>query len=226
MPPATSDSSPSDTAGTRHDGEPGAGQEHNLSKAMLEMHMPFSDPSEMPILRLVAIRIQGLKNTRHSFLASLCRPYVDPEAKHAPLAELRYGSRLLFPRPGEPTTVREILRTAASFSADLARMDLAKEIAVQLEPSTQSNLNPTEDVDVVLKIKPAGRYFLKTSTSVGNSEGTASVQGKIRNLFGGAESLEGSAAVGTRTKHSYNVRLSVDLSLHTMPRLHHARTCG
>ncbi|WFD20593.1 helicase [Malassezia caprae] len=84
-------------------------------------------------------------------------------------------------------------------------MDIAKDISVQLEPAQQPVLNETEEVDVVLRIQPASRFYLKTSTSVGNSEGTASVQGKLRNLFGGAESLEGSATLGTRTKHSYNL---------------------
>ena len=55
----------------------------------------------------------------------------------------------------------------------------------------------------MLHCKPAGRFFLKSSTSLGNSEGTASIQAKLRNLFGGAESLEGTAALGTRTRHSY-----------------------
>ena len=112
-----------------------------------------------------------------------------------------------FPPLGEPTTVHTILQAATSFSSDISRMDIAKDISVHMEPSRVSQEHPTEDVDLILDIKPASRFFLKTSTSVGNSEGTASIQGKIRNLFGGAESLEGSAMLGTRTKHSYNVRL-------------------
>ena len=108
--------------------------------------------------------------------------------------------------PGQPTTIFEIIQSATAFSADISRMDIAKDISVQLEPARQPVLNEAEEVDVVLRIQPASRFFLKTSTSVGNSEGTASVQGKMRNLFGGAESLEGSATLGTRTKHSYNVR--------------------
>lgn len=178
---------------------------HNLPKAMAQLQQPLVDLHDIPILRLAAIRITGLKDTRNGFLAGMCRPYVDPTAPEAFLSDLRYGHRMYFPLPGQPTTIHAILQSATSFSADISRMDLAKDISVELEPSTVSDRHPHEDVDVVLRIRPASRFFLKTSTSVGNSEGTASVQGKIRNLFGGAESLEGSATLGTRTKHNYNV---------------------
>jgi len=181
--------------------------EHNLIKAMQQLQLSLIDPNDIPILRLSAIRLNGLKNTRHGFLASLCRPYVDPTAPFTFMADLRYGHRMNFPPLGEPTTIHTILQTATSFSSDISRMDIAKDISVHMEPSRVSQEHPTEDVDLILNIKPASRFFLKTSTSVGNSEGTASIQGKIRNLFGGAESLEGSAMLGTRTKHSYNVRL-------------------
>ncbi|KAL4399154.1 mitochondrial outer membrane protein [Malassezia pachydermatis] len=172
---------------------------------MAQLQQPLVDLHDIPILRLAAIRITGLKDTRNGFLAGMCRPYVDPTAPEAFLSDLRYGHRMYFPLPGQPTTIHAILQSATSFSADISRMDLAKDISVELEPSTVSDRHPHEDVDVVLRIRPASRFFLKTSTSVGNSEGTASVQGKIRNLFGGAESLEGSATLGTRTKHNYNV---------------------
>ena len=180
--------------------------EHNLPKALELLQQSLVNLDDVPILRLNAIRIQGLKNTRHGFMASVCRPYVDPSAAEELLADWRYGQRTRYPMPGQPTTIFEIIQSATAFSADISRMDIAKDISVQLEPARQPVLNEAEEVDVVLRIQPASRFFLKTSTSVGNSEGTASVQGKMRNLFGGAESLEGSATLGTRTKHSYNVR--------------------
>ena len=65
-----------------------------------------------------------------------------------------------------------------------------------------------KDVDLVLRVQPAKRFFLKTNTSVGQSEGTASIQGKVRNVFGGAETLEGSATLGTRTRHAYHAVFS------------------
>ena len=38
------------------------------------------------------------------------------------------------------------------------------------------------------------------------------MQTYIRNVFGGAENLEASASLGTRTKHAYNVNLSAPLT--------------
>lgn len=60
-------------------------------------------------------------------------------------------------------------------------------------------------MDVVIDVKEKSRMFLKSSTDVGNGEGSASVNGRVRNLFGGAESLEGSCTFGTRTKRALHV---------------------
>lgn len=178
-------------------------QIHNLEKAMKQIQLPIIDPTDVPILRLHDILLYGVKDTRHDFLMALCRPYMDPAVATEPLAHMRYGHRLHFSKPGDTTTMPSILQLITSLSSDISRMELAKDISVQFEP-LRSDKHPTEDVDVILKIKPVSRFFLRTSTSVGNSEGTASVQGKLRNVFGGAETLEGSATLGTRTKHSYN----------------------
>lgn len=177
---------------------------HNLPHAMQQYREPWIDPTGVSTLRLEAIRIEGLKDMRPSFLASLCRPYVDVGAAAAPLADLRYGDRVFSPKPGVATDFRALLATTTSLGLDLSRLDVVKDIAAQLEPSMLPTATPEEAVDLVLRCKPAGRYFLKSSTSLGNSEGTASVQGKIRNVFGGAESVEGTATLGTRTRHSYH----------------------
>lgn len=211
-PPYTEEEPNGDTSAPENTGESAEDVrpvEHNLPKALELLQQSLINLDDVPILRLNSIRIQGLKNIRHGFLASICRPYVDPSASEALLADWRYGQRTQYPMPGQPTTIFEIIQSATAFSADISKMDIAKDISVQLEPAQQPVQTEAEEVDVVLRIQPASRFFLKTSTSVGNSEGTASVQGKIRNLFGGAESLEGSATLGTRTKHSYNVSRSI-----------------
>lgn len=58
---------------------------------------------------------------------------------------------------------------------------------------------------MLLQLRESPRLFLKSSTDVGNGEGSVSVQGRIRNLFGGAEKLEGSYEMGTRTRGAMNV---------------------
>lgn len=162
----------------------------------------------MPTLRLCAVRIQGLRNVRPGFLASLCKPYVDGTSGETKLGQVWYGGRTEFAPPGEPTTFRTLLEATTALSSDLSRLDMVRDIAARLEPSQLSTGNPEEDVDIVLQVKPSKRFFLKTNTSVGQSEGTASVQGKVRNVFGGAETLEGSATLGTRTRYAYNAVLS------------------
>ncbi|WFD33159.1 hypothetical protein MSPP1_004217 [Malassezia sp. CBS 17886] len=182
--------------------------DHNLLRAMELYQTPWLNPADVPTLRLNAIRISGLRNVRPWFLAAICRPYVDPTAPASPLAVL-YGDRTSSPLPGQPTDFHALLEAATAISGDLARLDLVKDIAAQLQPSQFDNgAHPTEVVDIVLQVKPASRFFLKTNTSVGNSEGTASIQGKLRNVFGGAETLEGSATLGTRTRHAYHAVFS------------------
>ncbi|WFC99491.1 hypothetical protein MYAM1_002236 [Malassezia yamatoensis] len=177
---------------------------HNLPQAIEQFKQPWLS-NHVPTLRLCAIRIQGLREVRPSFLSSLCRPYVDPSAGTSALGMWWYGDRISYTLPGEATSFQSLLDITTAIGADLARLDLAKDIAASLEPSQLSHNNPAEDVDIVLKIKPTKRFFLRTNTSVGQSEGTASIQGKIRNVFGGAETLEGSASLGTRTRHAYSL---------------------
>lgn len=66
------------------------------------------------------------------------------------------------------------------------------------DPST----TPT-DIDFYLTVKEKGRYNLKTGTNVGNAEGDAYIHGLARNIFGGAESLNVNASLGTRTRSAY-----------------------
>lgn len=176
---------------------------HNLPRAMQQLREPWLDLEPAP-LRLSGIRIAGLANMRPWFLAGLVRPYADPTAASAPFAEWRFGDRLNVPMPGAETTLPRILKTTTMLSTDLARLDLVKDIAASLEPAESPGSAPEQDVDIVLRVKPTSRYFLKSSTSFGNSEGTASIQGKLRNVFGGAESLEGTALLGTRTRRAYH----------------------
>ena len=197
-PPAESDANPAQDPAPEPTPPP-----HNLPRAMQQVNEPWLDPTGVLPLRLRAIRIVGLNAMRPHFLAGLCRPYVDPFSAENVLAELRFGDRLLSPQPGAETNIRALLATATSLGMDLARLDVVKDIGARLEPAKGASPTPQEDVDIVLHCKPAGRFFLKSSTSLGNSEGTASIQAKLRNLFGGAESLEGTAALGTRTRHSY-----------------------
>ena len=66
------------------------------------------------------------------------------------------------------------------------------------DPST----TPT-DIDIYLAVKEKSRLKLKTGTTAGNGEGDAYANVLLRNIFGGAESLNVNASLGTRTKSAY-----------------------
>ena len=194
---------------------------HNLLSAteLLESGgNPLSPFAPAPILRLNAIRISGAgRALRPSYLASLCRPYMDPSlSEQNPnvniLNSLYYGSRTSHVLPGQPTTLPSILALTSSLAGDLDKLDVFRNIEASLAPSMHAGATE-EDVDVILACgMPKGRVFLKSSTDVGNGEGSASVQGRIRNLFGGAETLQGSATFGTRTKQAFNLEFGGPLA--------------
>ncbi|SPO23778.1 related to SAM50 - essential component of the SAM or TOB complex of the mitochondrial outer membrane [Ustilago trichophora] len=172
---------------------------------------PLSPFAPAPILRLNAIRISGANRAlRPSYLGSLCRPYMDPTLStqnpdSSILTSLYYGNRTSHVLPGQPTTLPSILALTSSLAGDLDKLDVFRNIEASLAPSIFPGATE-EDVDVILSCgKPKGRVFLKSSTDVGNGEGSASVQGRIRNVFGGAETLQGSATFGTRTKQAFNL---------------------
>jgi len=64
------------------------------------------------------------------------------------------------------------------------------------------NSTPT-DIDFYLSVREKSRILLKTGTDVGNAEGLAYGNLLLRNLFGGAESLNINASLGTRTRSAY-----------------------
>lgn len=55
-----------------------------------------------------------------------------------------------------------------------------------------------------LRAEERGRFSAKTGTDIGNTEGSAYAEVQLRNIFGGAESLNFNASAGTRTRSSYH----------------------
>ncbi|KAL7342275.1 DEAD/DEAH box helicase domain protein [Rhodotorula toruloides] len=99
-------------------------------------------------------------------------------------------------------TLRSLLQATRDLTATLEKFDIYRGIEASLERS-DSVLSEKEDVDIVLRVREAPKYFLRTSTDVGDGEGNASATAKIRNAFGGAETIEGNVSFGTRTKSAF-----------------------
>ena len=75
-------------------------------------------------------------------------------------------------------------------------------LTIDLPSRTNPNSTPT-DIDIYLSVREKSRILLKTGTDVGNAEGSAYGNLLLRNIFGGAESLNINASLGTRTRSAY-----------------------
>ncbi|UZJ54647.1 hypothetical protein CBS101457_003967 [Exobasidium rhododendri] len=182
---------------------------HNLDMAQKLINENEGMQAASVPIRLAAIRIEGAKSLRPSFLGQLCKPYLDATLKPTLLNRLIYSHRLTHVLPGQYTSLSSILGLTSSIGSDLTSLDLFDDIIATLRPSEMGVT--VEDVDIVLACKEKGNYFIKTSTDVGNGEGNATVQARIRNMFGGAERAEFSATMGTKTRRAFSASLSSPL---------------
>jgi outer membrane protein insertion porin family len=169
-------------------------------------------------LRLNAIRFIGAKHTRASFLSKLSSPYLVPPPDADPTQQSH--------------ALRHLLAASRSLTGLISQFDLFSEIEAGLERSP-SLLSGREDVDLVFRVKEVPRYWLKSGGDIGNGEGSAvslvtlllwqslgkvsslsahvsltsfkTGSGRLRNVFGGGESLTGDVSFGTRTKSSFQL---------------------
>lgn len=85
-------------------------------------------------------------------------------------------------------------------------------ISVYLDKPSQTDPSTTPtDLDVYLSVKEKSRFLLKTGTDLGNAEGSAYANALWRNIFGGAESLNLNASLGTRTRSAYQAAFDTPL---------------
>ncbi|GAA5863064.1 hypothetical protein JCM3774_001409 [Rhodotorula dairenensis] len=165
-------------------------------------------------LRLNAIRILGAHSTRPAFLSRIFAPYLTP------LPPPSFLSASFDPTSSSPTspasqqTLRSLLKATRQLSETLESFDIYRGVEASLERS-DSAFAEREDVDIVLRVKEAPKYFLRTATDVGDGEGSATGTAKIRNAFGGAEVIEGNVSFGTRTKSAFQLRLDTPINSST-----------
>ncbi|BGP51246.1 hypothetical protein JCM10450v2_007175 [Rhodotorula kratochvilovae] len=178
------------------------------------LHPPFSvdDNLDTP-LRLNAIRIFGAKSTRPSFLSRIFAPYLSPLPPPSFLAAT-FSPDSPPQQPPSQQTLRSLLQTTRDLSATLEQFDIFRGVEATIERS-DSVLSEREDVDIVLRVQEAPKYFLRTATDVGDGEGNATGTAKIRNAFGGAETIEGNVSFGTRTKSAFQLRLDTPVNSST-----------
>ncbi|CAE6443997.1 unnamed protein product [Rhizoctonia solani] len=149
------------------------------------------DSADSPA-RITSVIIDGTPNTRTSFLASIVNKYIPTTGMTRTLA------------PHE--TLLNALHTSRHITAALDSIGIFASVTPTLEASSSPYAAPY-DYALHFRVRERGRFFLKTSTDVGsNNDGSASITARIRNAFGGAESVEGALAFGNKTTRSGNLR--------------------
>lgn len=94
----------------------------------------------------------------------------------------------------------EVLRRVINRNADIFHQPIS--LFIDRPSRTDPSSTPT-DIDIYLSVREKSRILLKTGTDVGNAEGSAYANLLARNLFGGAETLNLNASLGTRTRSVY-----------------------
>ncbi|KDQ10350.1 hypothetical protein BOTBODRAFT_178207 [Botryobasidium botryosum FD-172 SS1] len=144
-------------------------------------------------LHISSVRVEGAPRTRHSFLSSLIEPQL---SSHNTV---------------ETPTLENVLHQVRGISHTLQLTDIFSSVEPTIAKST-APLSTNKDVDVVFKCRERGRLFIKSSTEVGNGEAGTSFTSRHRNLFGGAETLELSTSVGTKTRRAFHARLTAPVT--------------
>lgn len=151
----------------------------------------IQDNADSPA-RITKVEIDGAPNTRSSFLASIVNKYI-PAAGLTPTLD-----------PHE--TLTNALHTSRHITAALTSTGIFTSVTPTLAVSTSPFAGP-HDYALRFRVRERGRLFLKSSTDVGSdNDGSASVTARIRNAFGGAETVEGAIAFGTNTTRSGHLR--------------------
>ncbi|RUS32371.1 surface antigen-domain-containing protein, partial [Jimgerdemannia flammicorona] len=142
-----------------------------------------------------SIHIYGRRHTRDSFLLSVVRPVF------------------------KTRTVSSILETAQRAVADLRRFDIFDDVDLLLD-AARDPIAVDGSIDLHINVKEKPRLFIKTGTEIGNGEGSMvgvwRVKGlwfmngsiNIRNVFGGAETLETNISFGTSTSSAFQFCLA------------------
>ncbi|RDB18693.1 SAM50-like protein SPAC17C9.06 [Hypsizygus marmoreus] len=144
-------------------------------------------------MSISSVRVEGAKATRSSFLGFLINPLLASSSEDT------------------PSNLESVLHTTRRIAHVLQKTDVFQSVEAKIERA-QNVLSQEGDVDIIFKTREKGRFFLNTSTELGNNEGNASATGRIRNVFGGAEVLEANISFGTKTRRAFRGSLTAPIT--------------
>ncbi|KKY18337.1 putative outer membrane omp85 family [Phaeomoniella chlamydospora] len=154
-------------------------------KAQARLVELIDENSTLPTT-ISSIQVLGATHTRRGFLERIFNP-------------------LLAVNQERPFTLSEALREVSVKANTLSKFGIYHQpisLFFDKPNKTDPSSTPT-DIDIYLSVKERGRVELKTGTDLGNTEGSAYGNLLVRNVFGGAESLNLNASLGTRTRSAY-----------------------
>ncbi|KAF5862803.1 hypothetical protein ETB97_011151 [Aspergillus alliaceus] len=154
-------------------------------KAQTRLGELIDQNSTLPCV-ISSVQILNAHNTRRSFLERMFNPLLSSNQKR-------------------PYTLSEVLQEVSARADKLSRFDIFQQpVSVYLDQSPERNAQTgLPNLDVYVSVKEKSRVLLKTGTDLGNTEGSAYGNLLWRNVFGGAESLNLNASLGTRTRSAY-----------------------
>lgn len=147
-------------------------------------------------ITISSVRVLGAPNTRHAFLDRIFHPILSHN------------------RPDAGTyTLQSALAEIGGAVDKLNRLEIFQQpVSTYIDTPDQTDPSTTPtDHAVFISAKERGKYTIRTGTEAGTAEGSAYVNAQLRNIFGGAESVNAHASLGTRTRSAYSANFSTPI---------------
>ncbi|KAI7818690.1 surface antigen-domain-containing protein [Gamsiella multidivaricata] len=139
-------------------------------------------------MKVQKITVRGTAKTRESFMHRILQPVFEARSLH------------------------EVMGLSRQAARRMERFGIFDDIKVQLDSPSDPWLHDRKDrVDLGIWVKEGSRFQIRTGTEAGNAEASMYGAMTVKNLFGGAETLNTSMAFGTRTSSAFQFALATPI---------------
>ncbi|KAI5782623.1 surface antigen-domain-containing protein [Geopyxis carbonaria] len=163
-----------------------------VERAQRQLSELIDENSTLPVT-ISDIRVHGLKNTRHGFLERIVAPALTKNKQ-------------------DNYTLKSAMEELQKTTDKLHRLGIFSPTINMYLDELSSSSNDRKALSALITVSEKSRFTLKTGTEIGNHEGGGYINATLRNVFGGAESIYGSAStatsgadVGARARSSYEI---------------------